>query len=119
MPVPTPVPTTEADWVDVVRALGGPGRLIRGTYHHTPFPRHDLHVVSRGVVVSTRLAAEVEQAHAALRRGGIDLVELHSHGLTDEPRLFFTPIWAEGDAVALARAVRPAVAATNAVPATA
>ncbi|MEV7184332.1 DUF1259 domain-containing protein [Kitasatospora sp. NPDC093102] len=281
-PLPTPVPTTEADWVDVVRALGRPGRIIRRTYHHTPFPRHDLHVVSRGVVVSPGLAlgshvsfarydngstlmmgdlavtgdempaltdalhahgiaqtaihkhlpaqapdiwwthvcahghdaaalahglrtaldstgtppphrprpsrpleldiaginaalgvtgtssedvhacvfvrretiieeghilppglgatsafnfqplgggraalsgdlamvaAEVQEAHAALRRGGIDLVELHNHGLTDEPRLFFTHIWAEGDAVALARAVRPALAATNVTPA--
>ncbi|MFE7525199.1 DUF1259 domain-containing protein [Kitasatospora sp. NPDC057542] len=277
------MPTTEADWVDVVRALGRPGRLIRRTYHHTPFPRHDLHVVSRGVVVSPGLAlgshvsfarydngstlmmgdlavtadelpaltdalhahgiaqtaihkhlpaqtpdiwwthicahghdaaalagglraalgltgtppphrpgsprpldldiaginaalgatgtssedvhacvfvrretiieeghvlppglgatsafnfqplgggraalsgdlamvaAEVQEVHAALRRGGIDLVELHNHGLTDEPRLFFTHIWAVGDAVALARAVRPALAVTNVTPAT-
>ncbi|MGW3045420.1 DUF1259 domain-containing protein [Kitasatospora sp. NPDC001159] len=282
-PAPTPVSTAEADWVDVVRALGRPGNLIRRTYHHTPFPRHDLHVVSGGVVVSPGLAlgshvsfarydngstlmmgdlvvtademptltdalhaqgiaqtaihkhlpahtpdiwwthvcahghdaatlarglrtaldstgtppphlprpprsldldtagidaalgatgtssedvhacvfvrretvieeghvlpaglgatsafnfqplgggravlsgdlamvaAEVQDALAALRRGGIDLVELHNHGLTDEPRLFFTHIWAEGDAVDLARAVRPALAATNVVPAT-
>ncbi|MFI9324188.1 DUF1259 domain-containing protein [Kitasatospora aureofaciens] len=285
-PAPTPVTTSEADWSDVVRALGRPGGLIRSTYHHTPFPRHDLHVVSRGVVITPGLAlgshasfaryddgstlmmgdlvvtaeelpeftdalqaqgialtalhkhlpeqwpdvwwthvcahghdavalarglrtaldrtgtpaprphrphrprrpldldtagidaalgaagnssedvhsciflrretvvdeghvlppglgatsafnfqplgrgraalsgdlamvaTEVQEVLAALRRGGIELVELHNHGLTDEPRLFFIHIWAKGDAVDLARRVRPAVAATNVVPAT-
>ncbi|MFH9350047.1 DUF1259 domain-containing protein [Kitasatospora sp. NPDC017646] len=282
-PAPTPVTTSEADWSDVVRALGRPGNLIRSTYHHTPFPRHDLHVVSRGVVITPGLAlgshasfaryddgsalmmgdlvvtgeelpaftdalqaqgialtalhkhlpkqwpdlwwthvcahghdavalarglrtaldrtgmpeprpprpprpldldtdgidaalgaagnsgedvhtcifvrretvideghvlppglgatsafnfqplgggraalsgdlamvaAEVQEVLAELRRGGIELVELHNHGLTDEPRLFFIHIWAKGDAVDLARRLRPAVEATNVVPAT-
>ncbi|MGW2375308.1 MULTISPECIES: DUF1259 domain-containing protein [Kitasatospora] len=280
---PNPVTTSEADWGDIARALGRPGNLIRRTYHHTPFPRHDLHVVSRGVTITPGLAlgshasfaryddgstlmmgdlvvtgdelpaftdalqaqgialtalhkhlpeqspdvwwthvcahghdavalacglrtaldrtgtpaprppepprpldldtagidaalgatgnsgedvhtcvfvrretivdeghvlppglgatsafnfqplgggravlsgdlamvaTEVQEVLAVLRRGGIELVELHNHGLTDEPRLFFTHIWAQGDAVDLARSVRPAVAATNVVPAT-
>ncbi|MFI9274036.1 DUF1259 domain-containing protein [Kitasatospora sp. NPDC052896] len=63
------------------------------------------------------VAAEVQKVLTALRRGGIELVELHNHGLTDEPRLFFTHIWSVGDAVELARAVRSAVAVTNVVPA--
>ncbi|MCC3772277.1 DUF1259 domain-containing protein [Streptomyces sp. UNOC14_S4] len=62
------------------------------------------------------IASEVQDAIGALRRGSIDLVELHNHGLTEEPRLFFTHIWAVGDAVTLARALRPAVAATNVAP---
>ncbi|MDH6129690.1 DUF1259 domain-containing protein [Kitasatospora sp. GP82] len=62
------------------------------------------------------VAGEVQEALKALRRGGIDLVELHNHGLTDEPRLFFTHLWAVGDAVTLAGALRPAVVATNVVP---
>ncbi|RLU81369.1 peptidase M23 [Streptomyces griseocarneus] len=61
------------------------------------------------------IASEVQDAIGALRRGSVELVELHNHGLTEEPRLFFTHIWAVGDAVALARALRPAVAATNVV----
>ncbi|WP_392671834.1 DUF1259 domain-containing protein [Streptomyces sp. LN785] len=64
------------------------------------------------------LAGEVQEVLSALRRGGIKLVELHNHHLTDDPRLFFTHFWAVGDAVELARALRPAVAATNVVPAT-
>ncbi|WP_432000832.1 DUF1259 domain-containing protein [Streptomyces sioyaensis] len=63
------------------------------------------------------IAKEVQDVLVALRRAGAELVELHNHGLTDEPRLFFTHFWAVGDGVGLARALRPAVAATNVVPA--
>ena len=62
------------------------------------------------------LASEVTDVLKALRRGGIQLVELHNHHLAEEPRLFFTHFWAVGDGVALARAVRPALDATNVVP---
>jgi hypothetical protein len=63
------------------------------------------------------IASEVQPALVALRRGGIDLVEVHHHNLTDEPRLFFVHYWAVGDAVAQAKAVRLAVDTTNVVPA--
>ena len=63
------------------------------------------------------IADEVPGALAALRRGGLDLVSLHNHGLSDEPRLFFTHFWAVDDAVSIARAVRGAVALTNVAPA--
>lgn len=62
-------------------------------------------------------ADEVQQALAALRRGGLELVSLHNHGLTDEPRLFFTHFWAVDDAVRIARAVHAALALTNVAPA--
>ncbi|MFB7311376.1 DUF1259 domain-containing protein [Streptomyces sp. NPDC056192] len=62
------------------------------------------------------LAEEVQNVLGALRRGGIQLVELHNHHLTESPRLFFTHFWAVGDAVELAEALRPAVDATNVVP---
>lgn len=62
------------------------------------------------------LAEEVQNVLGALRRGGIQLVELHNHHLTENPRLFFTHFWAVGDAVELAAALRPAVDATNVVP---
>ncbi|MGQ4420781.1 DUF1259 domain-containing protein, partial [Streptomyces sp. SAS_269] len=52
----------------------------------------------------------------ALRRGGIELVEVHHHYLDDQPRLFFVHYWAVGDAVRLAKAVRKAVDTTNVVP---
>ncbi|MEU4098751.1 DUF1259 domain-containing protein [Streptomyces sp. NPDC026673] len=62
------------------------------------------------------IAGEVQECLAALRRAGMQLVELHNHGLNDEPRLFFVHFWAVGDAVKLARALRPALDATNVKP---
>ncbi|MFJ7195578.1 MULTISPECIES: DUF1259 domain-containing protein [unclassified Streptomyces] len=61
-------------------------------------------------------ADEVPHVLRALRRGGIKLVELHNHHLSEDPRLFFTHFWAVGDGVELARALRPAVDATDVVP---
>ncbi|MFF3910741.1 DUF1259 domain-containing protein [Streptomyces sp. NPDC001848] len=63
------------------------------------------------------VAGEVQNVLTALRRAGAELIELHNHGLRDEPRLFFTHFWAVGDGVTLARRLRPAVDATNAAPA--
>lgn len=62
------------------------------------------------------IAEETQDALGALRRAGFELVELHSHGLTDQPRLFFIHFWAVGDAVELARGLRTAVDVTNVVP---
>ncbi|MFC3572339.1 DUF1259 domain-containing protein [Streptomyces yaanensis] len=62
------------------------------------------------------IAGEVQNVLAALRRAGAELVELHHHGLRDEPRLFFVHFWAVGDAVRLARGLRAAVDATNVAP---
>jgi hypothetical protein len=62
------------------------------------------------------VAAEVQPALVALRSGGVDLVELHHHNLSDEPRLFFVHYWAVGDAVRLAGALRRAVDVTRVVP---
>jgi hypothetical protein len=62
------------------------------------------------------VAEEVPEVLPRLRRGGIDLVTLHHHGLTDEPRLFFLHIWAVADAVQIARALRPALELTRVVP---
>ncbi|MGW1161286.1 DUF1259 domain-containing protein [Streptomyces sp. NPDC002513] len=64
------------------------------------------------------VAGEVQDALAALRRAGTELVELHHHGLRDEPRLFFVHFWAVGDALELARGLRAAVAATDVRPVT-
>ncbi|MFE9097883.1 DUF1259 domain-containing protein [Streptomyces sp. NPDC007264] len=62
------------------------------------------------------VADEVQDVLGALRRAGAELVEVHHHGLRDEPRLFFTHFWAVGDAVGLARGLRAAVDATHVVP---
>ncbi|MFJ9028949.1 DUF1259 domain-containing protein [Streptomyces sp. NPDC102274] len=61
------------------------------------------------------VAEEVQNVIKILRRGGIGLVELHNHGLRDEPRLFFIHLWAVDDAVELAKTLRKVVDATNVV----
>jgi hypothetical protein len=58
-------------------------------------------------------APEVQKVIQALRAGNIQIVELHNHGLTEQPRLFYMHYWAVDDAVTLAKALRPAMDATN------
>ena len=59
------------------------------------------------------IASEVQKVIQALRAGNIQIVELHNHGLTEQPRLFYMHYWAVDDAVSLAKALRPALDATN------
>lgn len=60
---------------------------------------------------------EIQKVIQALRAGNIQIVELHNHGLTEQPRLFYMHYWAVDDAVALAKALRPALDDTNLKPA--
>ncbi len=61
------------------------------------------------------LGGEVAAVSRALRAAGIDVTALHSHGLSDEPRLFYMHFWAVDDAAKLARGLRAALATTNSV----
>jgi len=54
-------------------------------------------------------ANEVNSVIGALHDGGIAVTALHSHMLTEEPRLFFMHFWANDDAVKLATALRVAL----------
>jgi hypothetical protein len=58
-------------------------------------------------------APEVQKVIQALRKGGIDIVEVHNHSFTENPRLFYMHFWAVGNGVTLATALRPALDATN------
>jgi len=59
--------------------------------------------------------AEVNDVIRALQQGGIESTALHSHMLTEEPRLFFMHFWANDDAVRLAGVLHAALAKTNSV----
>jgi hypothetical protein len=59
------------------------------------------------------LGSEVNSVIAALRENGIQVTALHSHMLTEEPRLFFMHFWANDDAVKLAHGLRAALDKTN------
>ena len=54
-------------------------------------------------------ANEVNPVIRALRGNGIEVTALHSHMLTEEPRLFFMHFWANDDASRLARGLRAAL----------
>ncbi|MEO8620493.1 MAG: DUF1259 domain-containing protein [bacterium] len=59
--------------------------------------------------------AEVNKVIRALQQGGIEISALHSHMLTEEPRLLFMHFWANDDAVKLAGALGHALSETNSV----
>jgi hypothetical protein len=59
------------------------------------------------------LGTEVNPVIKALRQNGIAVTALHSHMLTEEPRLFFMHFWANDDAVKLAKGLRAALDTTN------
>lgn len=59
------------------------------------------------------IAAEVNPVIQALRANAIDVTALHSHMLTESPRLYFMHFWANDDAVTLARGLGAALAKMN------
>jgi hypothetical protein len=61
-------------------------------------------------------AGEVNPVIQALRNAGIQVTALHSHMLTEEPRLFFMHFWGNDDAVKLARGLRAALERTKSKP---
>ncbi len=52
---------------------------------------------------------EVNPVIKALRTNGIEVTAIHSHMLTEQPRLFFLHFWANDDALKLARGLRAAL----------
>ena len=59
------------------------------------------------------VAREVNPVIKTLRANGIAVTALHSHMLTEEPRLFFMHFWANDDPVKLAKGLSAALHATN------
>jgi hypothetical protein len=59
------------------------------------------------------IASEVNPVIRTLRENGIEVTSLHSHMLSEEPRLFFMHFWANDDAAKLARGLRAALDQTN------
>lgn len=62
------------------------------------------------------LGEEVNPVIKALRANGIEVTAVHSHMLTEQPRLFFLHFWANDDAIKLAKGLRAALdktASTN------
>ena len=52
---------------------------------------------------------EVNPVIRALRANGIEVTAIHSHMLTEQPRIIFMHFWANDDAVKLAKGLRAAL----------
>jgi Domain of Unknown Function (DUF1259) len=131
-PAASAVGAIDLDTAAVARALGVPGQVNGGVYQ-VSVPRRETireggHEVPPAMGVATgmnfqptgggkaaitgdfvMIAAEVNPVIRALRENGIEVTALHSHMLTEEPRLFFMHFWANDDAVKLARGLRAAL----------
>jgi hypothetical protein len=59
------------------------------------------------------LAAEAPLVLRTLSEHGIQVTALHSHTLTDSPRLFYLHFWAVGDVMKLGRGLRDTISQTN------
>jgi Domain of Unknown Function (DUF1259) len=140
-PPPAQQPPVDIDVVGVQQALGRKGTADGGLLkynicaqgplvedgHVLPAASLNLTTVVNFQSVGTGRAAingdfiltdpEVQTVIQAPRGGNIQIVELHNHGLTEQPRLFYMHFWAVDDAVSVARALRPALDATNLQPA--
>ena len=55
------------------------------------------------------VADEVNPVIKALRENGIEVTAVHSHMLTEQPRLFFMHFWANDEAIKLAKGLRAAL----------
>jgi hypothetical protein len=55
------------------------------------------------------VGSEVADVVRALRANGIDVTAIHSHMLTEEPRIIFLHFWANDDALKLAKGLRAAL----------
>jgi hypothetical protein len=59
------------------------------------------------------IGSEVNPVIKTLREDDIEVAAVHSHMLTENPRLFFLHYWANADAVKLAHGLHAALDKTN------
>ncbi|POX48921.1 hypothetical protein C3488_18825 [Streptomyces sp. Ru72] len=138
-PPPATQPPIDLNTAGIDKAIGRKGTADGGIYKFS-IPRKNtvtdgMHVLPPALGITTAInfqplggnraaingdfvmtAPEVQKVIRALRKGGIDIVELHNHSLNDQPRLFYMHFWATGDGVTLAKALRPALNATALAP---
>ncbi len=131
-PATSPPATIDLDTAGIARALGRPGAVSGGVYQ-VSVPRVETVTMdgmevppSMGVATAINFeptgggkaaitgdfvmtASEVNPVIRALRESGIQITALHSHMLTESPRLFFMHFWANDDAIKLAHGLRTAL----------
>jgi hypothetical protein len=129
---PPPTPTTiDLPTGDLDRIIGHPGKIAGGTYqfslaraeaieeHGVTYPAAMLNIPlnfqptgdGRAAITGDFVltASEVNLVIRTLRQGGIAVTALHSHMLSETPRVFFMHFWANDDAKKLATTLRTAL----------
>lgn len=129
---PSAASAADLDTAGIARALGIAGKL-NGVVYQVTVPRTET-IMEMGVEVPPSMGvatainfqptgggkaaitgdfvlrgSEVNPVLRALREHGIEVTAVHSHMLTEEPRLFFMHFWANDNAVQLARGLRAAL----------
>jgi hypothetical protein len=131
-PAAAPAASIDLDTAAIARTLGIAGKVNGGVYQ-VSVPRRETIREERNEVppsmgVATAInfqptgggraaitgdfvmvASEVNPVIRALQENGIEVTALHSHMLTEAPRLFFMHFWANDDAAKLARGLRAAL----------
>jgi Domain of Unknown Function (DUF1259) len=130
--VPAQAAEIDLDTTALDNAIGAKGKINGGVYQFT-VPRKDA-VTDSGTALSPAMgtatvinfqptgdgkaaitgdfvitAGEVNPLIHALRENDIEVTAIHSHMLSEEPRLFFVHFWANNDAQKLAKALQAAL----------
>jgi hypothetical protein len=129
-----PSPAIDLDTAQLDRIIGAKGQATGGVYQFA-VPRRDpitdngMQITPPGPMgVATAMnfqptgggkaaitgdfvltVDEVKEVVKALRSNGIDVTAIHSHMLTEQPRLIFLHFWANDDAIKLAQGLRAAL----------
>jgi biotin operon repressor len=129
---PAPAPAIDLDTGKLDEIIGVKGQANGGVYQFT-VPRRDP-ITEEGVQLTPAMGAaiaisfqptgggkaaitgdfvvigdEVNPMIRALRSNGIEVTAIHSHMLTEQPRLIFVHFWANDDAQKLAKGLRAAL----------
>jgi hypothetical protein len=129
-----PAPAIDLDTAQLDRIIGAKGQATGGVYQFA-VPRRDP-ITDSGMQISppgpmgvatainfqptgggkaaitgdfVLTGDEVKEVVKALRSNGIDVTAIHSHMLTEQPRLIFLHFWANDDAIKLAQGLRAAL----------
>jgi Domain of Unknown Function (DUF1259) len=124
---------TEIDWTSVDTALGK-SAVVQGEIHRYGFPRTDLQVTLDGLTIKPALAlggwlgfepmrdgalvmgdlvlteTEVNPVMSKLLESGIEITGVHNHLMRASPATYYMHIHGHGDPVAIATAIRAALA---------
>jgi hypothetical protein len=133
-PTPGTPPAIDLDTAQIDQIIGGKGTNNGGVYaigvpRKDPINEGDMQIAPAGPMgVATAINfqptgggkaaitgdfvladSEVNPVIKALRASGIEVTAIHSHMLSEQPRLIFMHFWANDDAIKLAKGLRTAL----------